>query len=359
MKKSSALVLGILLLLMSGLIGCSSSSTKPSAPAETKPTTAPAAPAQAGTTAPAAVSPAASAPAAPATTPAPATTATTTPATTPSAQPVAPMPQPTTTTPVTKPPTTTTPAPPPAPIVAKPATDGSYDRIKKAGKLLVAIDATYPPMEFVDSDGKTVIGFDVDMATKIAEKLGVKAEFVVMDWDGIIPGLLGKRYDMIMSTMNITPDRQKQVNFVEYAKMSQVFVSGKGNNIRSEADLAGKLVAVQAETTSQDWLESVKETAKFKDMRTFKAATDTFLEVKNGRADVIVIDEPVGRYYARLDSATFTVTGQAMDPEPVGIAIRKEDVDLAKAVDQAYTELMDSGTVAQISWYWFGIQLPR
>ncbi len=357
MKKSSALVLGILLLLMSGLIGCSSSSTKPSAPAETKPTTAPAAPAQAGTTAPAAVSPAASAPAAaPATTPAPATTATTTPATTPSAQPVAPMPQPTTTTPVTKPPTTTTPAPPPAPIVT---TDGSYDRIKKAGKLLVAIDATYPPMEFVDSDGKTVIGFDVDMATKIAEKLGVKAEFVVMDWDGIIPGLLGKRYDMIMSTMNITPDRQKQVNFVEYAKMSQVFVSGKGNNIRSEADLAGKLVAVQAETTSQDWLESVKETAKFKDMRTFKAATDTFLEVKNGRADVIVIDEPVGRYYARLDSATFTVTGQAMDPEPVGIAIRKEDVDLAKAVDQAYTELMDSGTVAQISWYWFGIQLPR
>ena len=357
MKKSSALVLGILLLLMSGLIGCSSSSTKPSAPAETKPTNASAAPAQAGTTAPAAVSPAASAPAAaPATTPAPATTATTTPATTPSAQPVAPMPQPTTTTPVTKPPTTTTPAPPPAPIVT---TDGSYDRIKKAGKLLVAIDATYPPMEFVDSDGKTVIGFDVDMATKIAEKLGVKAEFVVMDWDGIIPGLLGKRYDMIMSTMNITPDRQKQVNFVEYAKMSQVFVSGKGNNIRSEADLAGKLVAVQAETTSQDWLESVKETAKFKDMRTFKAATDTFLEVKNGRADVIVIDEPVGRYYARLDSATFTVTGQAMDPEPVGIAIRKEDVDLAKAVDQAYTELMDSGTVAQISWYWFGIQLPR
>jgi len=243
--------------------------------------------------------------------------------------------------------------------VPKPTTDGSLERVKKAGKLLVAIDATYPPMEFVDSDGKTVIGFDVDMATKIAEKLGVRVEFVVMDWDGIIPGLLGKRYDMIMSTMNITPERQQQVNFVEYAKLSQVFVSGKGTNVRSEQDLTGKVIAVQAETTSQDYVEGVKATAKWKDMRTFKGATDAFLEVKNGRADVIVIDEPVGRYYARLDSATFTVTGQAMDPEPVGIAIRKDDVDLAKAVDQAYTELMDAGTVSQISWYWFGIQLIR
>ncbi|HEY3367113.1 MAG TPA: ABC transporter substrate-binding protein [Symbiobacteriaceae bacterium] len=237
------------------------------------------------------------------------------------------------------------------------STDGSLDRVKKAGKLQVAVDATYPPMEFVDKDGKTPIGFDVDLAKAIAKKLGVQAEIIVTDWDGILSGLTSKRYDVIMSSMNITPERQKEVDFIEYAKMSQVFVSKKGVAVKAEKDLSGKIIVVQADTTSQEWAEKIKtDTVKdIKEIRSFKGATDAFLEVKNGRGDVIVIDEPVGLYYAKLDAATFTVTGRALAPEPVGIAIRKDDKDLNAAMTKAFTDLKADKTVEKLSNQWFGI----
>src|SRR5688572_6446908 len=100
----------------------------------------------------------------------------------------------------------------------------ALDRVKKAGKLVVAVDATYPPMESEGKDGK-VEGFDVDFAAEIAKRLGVQAEFVVTAWDGIVPGLYAKRYDAIVSCMNITDERKKAVDFVEYARISQLFIA--------------------------------------------------------------------------------------------------------------------------------------
>jgi polar amino acid transport system substrate-binding protein len=243
----------------------------------------------------------------------------------------------------------------------KSASDDSLSRVKTAGKLTVAIDATYPPMEFVGDDGKTPVGFDVELVQAIAKKLGVTAEFSVVDWDGILTGLTGKRYDAIFSSMNITPEREQQVSFVEYVKMSQVFVSKKGGNVKTEKDLAGKTVIVQAETTSQTWVEKIKQdTVKdIKEIRSFKGATDAFLEVKNGRGDVIVIDEPVGLYYAKLDAATFEVTGRALAPEPVGAAFRKEDVSLREAVAKALTDLQADGTIKTLSNKWFGKELGK
>lgn len=234
--------------------------------------------------------------------------------------------------------------------------DTSLDNVKKAGVLKIAIDATYPPMEFIDTDGKTPVGFDVEYGQALAAKMGLKAEFVVSDWNGILGGLKGKRYDAIISSMTITPEREKEVSFLEYAKMSQVFVSRAGVKVTSEKDLAGKIVAVQADTTSQEWVEKVrKENVKdIKDVVSFPTGTDTFLDLKNKRADVIVADEPVGLFYANKDAATYTVTGRAMDPEPVGVALRKEDAALKAAIDKAHKDLVADGTYEKISKKWFG-----
>lgn len=262
----------------------------------------------------------------------------------------------------------TKPAPAPAPAADKKAEapapaagDGSLDRVKKAGKILFGVDSTYPPMEFIDKDGKTIIGFDVDLAKAMAAKMGLQAEFQTFDFDGLIPGLNAKRMDGIISSMNITEERSKQVNFIEYAKMSQIFVSKKGVTVKTEKDLAGKTVIVQAETTSQEYVDKLKKDSikDIKEIRTFKAATDVFLELKNGRGDVIIIDEPVGRYYAKLDAATFTVTGQAMSPEPVGIAIRKEDKSLQEALTKALADVKADGTYKKISEQWFGGELGK
>ncbi len=199
------------------------------------------------------------------------------------------------------------------------AAPSALERVKKAGKLVVAIDATYPPMESEGQDGKPA-GFDIDFAKEVSKRLGVTAEFVVMNWDGILAGLASKRYDVIISSMNITDERKKQVDFVEYVKMSQLFISKKGTIVSNEKDLAGKVVAVQADTTSMEFLENKKKGGvAIKEIKAFKLATDAFAAVKANQADVLVTDEPVGKYYAKQDGATFQVTGRAMAPEPVGV----------------------------------------
>jgi ABC-type amino acid transport substrate-binding protein len=235
--------------------------------------------------------------------------------------------------------------------------DPALARVKSAGKLTIAIDATYPPMESEGPDGKPV-GFDIDFANEVAKRLGVKAEFTVMNWDGILAGLNSKRYDAIISSMNITPEREKQVDFVEYVKMSQLFVAKKGVNVASEKDLAGKNVAVQADTTSMDFVEKAKKAGvTLKDMKAFKLATDAFAAVKANQADVIVIDEPVGKYYAKQDPKTFVISGRAMAPEPVGVAIRKDDSDLTKQIGTIVDQMKKDGSLKKLQDKWFGGEL--
>jgi ABC-type amino acid transport substrate-binding protein len=234
---------------------------------------------------------------------------------------------------------------------------GAVERVKKAKVLEIAIDATYPPMESEGADGKPV-GFDIDFAKEVAKRLGVEAKFQVMNWDGILAGLASRRYDVIISSMNITDERKKQVDFVEYVKMSQLFVSKKGQIVSSEKDLAGKVVAVQADTTSMEFVENKKKAGvAIKDVKAFKLATDAFAAVKAGQAEVIVIDEPVGKYYAKQDAATFQVTGRAMAPEPVGVAIRKADADLTKAISKIVEDMRKDGTLKKLSEQWFGGEL--
>lgn len=231
------------------------------------------------------------------------------------------------------------------------------DRVKKAGKILVAIDATYPPMESEGPDGKPV-GFDIEFANELAKRLGVKTEFMIMNWDGILAGLNSKRYDVIISSMNITDERKKQVDFVEYVRMSQLFIAKKGQIVSNEKDLAGKVIAVQADTTSHEFVESKRKGGiAMKDVKAFKLATDAFAAVKAGQAEVIVVDEPVGKYYAKQDPATFQITGRAMAPEPVGVATRKGDEDLSKEIGKAVDAMRKDGTLKKLSEKWFGGEL--
>lgn len=230
-------------------------------------------------------------------------------------------------------------------------------RIKKSGKLSVAMDATYPPMESEGRDGQ-VTGYDVDFTKELANRLGVKPEFVVMNWDGILAGLASQRYDVIISAMNITPDRAKQVDFVEYAKVSQIFVSKKGLNIAAAKDLAGKVVAVQADTTSSQFVEKLKKDGvAIKDVKYFKMAPECFAAVKAGHADGIVVDEPVGRFFVKQDSSNFVITGRAVTPEPIGIALRKDEGALKAEIQRVVESMKQDGTMKKLAETWFGGEL--
>jgi polar amino acid transport system substrate-binding protein len=140
--------------------------------------------------------------------------------------------------------------------------------------------------------------------------------------------------------------------------MSQLYIAKTGIVISKEADLAGKVIAVQADTTSFEYAEGLaKKGVAVKAVKAFKLATDAFAAVKAGQAEVIVVDEPVGKYYAKQDAKTFQHSGRAMAPEPVGVAIRKTDKDLHEAVSKAVEEMKKDGTLKKISITWFGGEL--
>lgn len=230
----------------------------------------------------------------------------------------------------------------------------SLNILAAEGKSLkIAVDTTYPPMEFESVDGK-IIGLDVDLAKAMTKVMGRTPEFIVMPWDGILAGLQSNRYDIIMSSMNITDERKKQVDFVEYIRMGQVFVVKKtGKQVKAEKELAGLTVAVQADTTSFEAVEGFKKAGiAIKDIKAFKGATEAFQALKAGQADVIVIDEAVGFYYAGLDTKTFVISGIAMKPEPIGIAVRKTDKALHAELTKALATIKKDGTFNKIYKEW-------
>lgn len=222
--------------------------------------------------------------------------------------------------------------------------------------LKVAVDTTYPPMEFEARNGD-IIGLDVDLARALAQKLKMKAEFVVMPWDGILAGLTSNRYDIIMSSMTITEDRKKVVDFVFYLEMGQVFVIRKGEKaVKKDSDLAGKVIAVQVDTTSAEAVDAFrKKGIAIKDVKGFKGATETFGALKARQADVIVIDGPVARYYSSMDSKNFEVSGQAIKPEPIGIAVRKDNKKLSTDLELALNQIKKDGTYSAIYKKWLGV----
>jgi polar amino acid transport system substrate-binding protein len=223
----------------------------------------------------------------------------------------------------------------------------------KNGKLRVAVDTTYPPMEFESNSGE-VIGLDIDLARELAKILKVQIEFIIMPWDGILAGLKSNRYDIIMSSMNITDERKKEVNFVPYIVMGQVFVVKKGGkNIQNEKELSGKVIAVQADTTSFTAVEKFKSIGiQIKEIKAFKAATDTFSALKSNQAEVIVIDQAVGLYYSALDQKSFNVSGEAMKPEAIGIAVKKTDPLLFKELTNAVKTIKENGTFTRVYKQW-------
>lgn len=224
------------------------------------------------------------------------------------------------------------------------------ERVKKSGKLVFAADTAYPPMEFVESSGK-IVGFDVDLMAEIGRRLGIQTEVISYNWDGLLGGLQAKRFDGIISTMNITPERLQVVDFVEYCRLSSIFVVRKGAApITKLSDLAGKVVAVQTATTQQDLVSAV---TGVKEILTFDDFSLTFPALLKGQADVVVIDEPVGAYYVTQKPNDFFVSGTATNPDPVGIAVNKDDPLLKAALQAAILSIKADGTFSKLVANWF------
>jgi polar amino acid transport system substrate-binding protein len=218
-------------------------------------------------------------------------------------------------------------------------------------------DVTYPPEEFYPSSGAKPAGSDVDIANDVAKQLGSTATIKNTGFDGIIGALTSKRCDAIISGMNDTPARRKQVDFVDYLKVGQSFMVEKGNpnHITSLASAAGHTVSVEAGTTDRDFLAAqsallVKKGKPAITIKTFPKDTDAASALKAGRVDAYFGDSPVVVYYISKDPS-FAVGGSPISPIPIGIALRKGD-PLRLKIQNAIQVMYIKGTIKKIVDKW-------
>ena len=249
---------------------------------------------------------------------------------------------------------------------AQPATTGNQGNgssitapasVKSAGKLVFCSDITYPPEE--SYKGTKPVGSDIDIGTELAKRMGVKAQFNNTGFDAIIASLNAKKCDIVISGMNDTPERRKQVAFVDYINVGQAFMVKKGNpeKITGVPGLAGKKASVEVGTTNKDFLDaqSKKLTAQGKKPITvvpFPKDTDAANALKTGRVDAYFGDSPVVAYYVAQSPGSFEFGGAPINPIPVGMAIRKSDTELQKAIKQGVDAMYADGTMAKILKTW-------
>ncbi len=232
-----------------------------------------------------------------------------------------------------------------------------------ADKLKIATEGAYPPFNSITADGK-VIGFDVEIANALCEKMKVECEIVTQDWDGIIPGLVAKKYDAIIASMSITEERRKLVDFTKpYYKSALTFVGKKGSGITevNAETLKGKTIGAQAGTTQADYI-----TAAFPDveLKSYPTQDEVNLDLVSGRIDLGVSDLfPMLDWVSNnKDGACCELVGApVLDAkyagEGAGITLRQEDDVLREAFNKALDEILADGTYKAINAKYFKIDI--
>ncbi len=229
--------------------------------------------------------------------------------------------------------------------------------------LKLGTEGAYPPFNFIDSAGN-VTGFDVEIGQALCAKMNVKCDVVAQDWDGIIPGLLAKKYDFIIASMFITEERKKQVNFSDpYYLAAMTVAAPKETDIKDFTvdGLEGKVVGVQVGTTQADYAHKVFTKSE---VREYPTQDEVNLDLAAGR-----IDAQVGDMLPVLDWVTKTedgaccelkgepITDPAFVGDGVGIAIRKEDTELLAKMNAALKEIRADGSYKAINDKYFPIDV--
>src|ERR671933_851469 len=229
--------------------------------------------------------------------------------------------------------------------------------IARAGKIVFCSDISYPPEEFYK--GRTAVGSDIDIGKDVARRMGVKAEFANTGFDGIIAALLSNKCDAIISGMNDNAERRKQVDFVDYLSVGQSIMVQKGNptHIRSLNDLSGKTVGVEVGTTNYKFLKrlSASFVAKGKapiNVVVYPKDDDGANALRLNKLDAYDTDSPVVLYYITQAPSAFQFAVPAVNPIPIGIAVRKHDTALRQAIQQAIKAMYADGTIKRILKKW-------
>jgi polar amino acid transport system substrate-binding protein len=235
------------------------------------------------------------------------------------------------------------------------------------GKLTIGSDIAYAPIEFYIEGTETPDGLDIDLAKAMAEELGVEVEFEqVADFAGIVGDLKASRYDIVMSAISVTPERQAEIDFVSYfGPVGTGVLTAPGNPEGFEVleDLCGHPVAAQDGTYQIDQMTALNEDACRDDPIDIKAFPDNPTAVQElilGRVDAHLSDDPVAAYSALQSEGEIELSATGFESAEYGIGVRKDSAELKAVLESALAAIIADGTYADILEEWgqteFGIE---
>lgn len=226
------------------------------------------------------------------------------------------------------------------------------------GVLTVGMEVGYPPFEDFAEDGTTPVGYDVDFATALGEKLGLSVVFINTAWDGIFQGI-GVNYDCVISAVTITPERQETMLFSDpYINNYQAVVvrADYDGTIASFQDLDGFAIAVQKETTSDILMSDYVATGSITcTISANEKVTTCFTQLQNGEVDAVVVDSTVATGYIAANPDLYKLAFQdESEPEQFGVAMGLDNTALQAAINEAIAQLTSEGFFEDSIAYWFG-----
>jgi polar amino acid transport system substrate-binding protein len=235
----------------------------------------------------------------------------------------------------------------------------------QSGVLTIGSDTTYPPQEYIDPVTKKAAGFDIDLVTAMAARMGLQVNVVTTDFTTIIDSLVNHSFDIVVSAVSITPELQKKVDFVPYFNAGESLLVQKGNphNLKTVADLCGQNVGVQKATVELNELtmaskDCVNKGKKPITMVVLQNQTDLtqFANIvqllTSNRVVATYQDSPVTDYYIKQNPGLFEVGGTVVNAGLEGIAVRKGDTSMFKALQYAFKAIKADGTYHQLILKW-------
>lgn len=236
--------------------------------------------------------------------------------------------------------------------------DTSLKDVMDKGYLILGMDDNFPPMGFRD-DNNELVGFDVDLAREVTSRMGIDLRLQPIDWSQKTNELNAGQVDCLWNGYTITESRKIETNITDaYMENHQVLVVLDESGYQTKADLADKILVLQAESSAVEALDSDAEFKNsLKQVVELKDNVAAFLDLKSGSSDVLLIDEIVANYYIEKQDDSFRVLEEYLAEEEYGIGFRVADQSLRDEIQKHLEEMAADGTLASISEEWFGMDI--
>ncbi|MBN6885430.1 polar amino acid transport system substrate-binding protein [Cytobacillus horneckiae] len=220
--------------------------------------------------------------------------------------------------------------------------------------IVIGIDDKFAPMGFRDENNE-IVGFDIDLAKAVIEKMGATPKFQPIDWKTKESELSSGRIDLIWNGYTITDERKEKVLFTKpYLSNAQVAVTKADSELTELHVLEGKVVGLQSLSSAADALNANDISKNVKEITEFSDNVLALSDLKSGRLDAVIIDEVVIDYYMTKEKDTFKILDESLAPEEYGIGVKKGNEQLLNELQSALDALIEDGTAGEISKKWFG-----